>query len=167
LDAAIDSVTINHLIRNLKMTKKKSVKQIETNLDKHIDAKRLIIGMDKAYSLADEWKKTCGEEVIQMLLINWKDRKGIKIIQPRPISSNVSKKLRIYGFQDTIDKLLIRIALALTDKIVVTNDGDFWDPHDHSCIGDADAPVAKLCYERLDVLIILPDQLMKRLNAYS
>ena len=174
MEVVIDTGVIHNFVRKPKKNKCRNQDRstrdcYETVLDNPICNGSLIIGLDKDNSLISEWKKTCGVELIQQLIIRWQDLnvRAIKIVERLPaIPMHVSRKLLLLGFDDAIDKLVLKISLNLDDKIVVANDSDFWDPMqptNQKIKGNPNASVAKLCKVELGVEILLPKQFLARL----
>lgn len=138
----------------------KSITDWEVNpLTNHIVNKKLQIVVDKDGGIIDEWMETCGCEIIQQLVIIWQPVNGIKIINRPPALPLVTRrKLQQFGFIDTIDKLILRVAYATAEKKVVSDDSDFWDPSDTRLIGNKKAKIAKYLVDNLNIkLYILAD----------
>lgn len=161
MEVVIDSVTINHLLRPPKASSKQrrpaSVR--ENPLDRWLRLKKITFAIDSARGLVDEWEKTCGPD-IKTLVAQWGELERIVLIKnlqnpPSPIA----KRLRDLGFgRDTIDKLILRIALGTKDRTIVSDESDFWDPkkpNDGRVKGDPNAPVARICKKELKVTILL------------
>jgi hypothetical protein len=66
------------------------------------------------------------------------DVRGVRRLFPRPQPE---------------DRALLRTACNTKDRRVISNDRDFWDPHDTKSLGQRNAPVAKLCREHLGVVV--------------
>ncbi len=162
MEVVIDSVTMNHFIRC--PSRKKSLLST-TSLDNFILKKRLIIGIDHERVLIDEWVRTCGPEAIKTVIVRWSDYGGVRLVKKSNIHYHIKKRLRILGFCDAIDIVVLQIAIALGDKIIISNDPDFWDPRNRRNIGNAQAPVARLCKQHWNVKILLPDELMQKLDS--
>jgi len=167
MQAVIDSVSMHHLIRSPKLLKKHRRKGnsriFETSLDRHLKEGRLTLAIDKALGLIDEWKRTCGVECVQVLITCWESFAAIVIIDPvSKIPRSVCHQL---SFMGCIDRLLLRIGMATADRIVVSDDSDFWDPARPDKRGDPNAKVAKLCKDRLDITVLLLKTLLVRLRT--
>ena len=153
INGTIDTVSMQHLCRApvVKVQQKKS-KKIVLGIDQITAAMkegRLILHADHVHGIFDEWKKTCGTEIIQQIVIQWEQTKNIKFCVAsgaiRP--AGLKQALKNAAFNDAGDKLLVRISLsaisthAIPNFIIATSDGDFWDPSDHDQIGDESAVV--------------------------
>lgn len=132
---------------------------------------RIKLAVDSQRGLISQWQELCGIEVIKVLITRWEELGGIffieKPLRPKP---NISKRLRIlcFGLKSPIDTLILRLALTTSDRIIVSEDSDFWDPtkpkNDPRVLGNHNAPVARLCREELDITIMLLRMLMTRLR---
>ncbi len=165
MDAAIDTVVISHLLRRPRTRGKQQ--RAGTVLDEPLRRGDLRIGLDRQRAVVHEWGRTCGEEYIKILVTEWEGLGAFVIADPLgTIPRGVSRRLRQRGFDDTIDKLLLRVAIAINDHVVVSEDSDFWDPKDHTrnCIGDHNAAVARLLHEECEVLVLTLHQLIARLG---
>jgi hypothetical protein len=165
VEAAIDTVVISHLLRPPRTTQGRQ--RSGTALDEYLRRGDLRIGLDRQGGVIDEWKQTCGGEYVQILVTAWNDFGALVIVDrlgtiPRP----VSKKLRQRGFNDAIDKLLLKVALAIKDHVVASEDSDFWDPQfpPRDCIGDHNAYVAHLLHEQCEVQVLTLSQLLAKLK---
>jgi hypothetical protein len=158
LEAVIDTVTMQHITRSII---KVDSKTFGTVFDKHIQRKSLFIGLDDQNGLLNEWERTCGKEIIGVIYTYWESLQGFKPVKVKKLPASINKKLRALGFGGdtaTIDKLILKIALELNNKIVVSSDSHFWNPTNKRQIGNSDAPVAELCRRELDILVmILPN----------
>ncbi len=166
MEVAIDTVVISHLLRSPRRAQGRQ--RAETSLDEHLRNGGLQIGIDRQRAIIHEWERTCGEEYVRNLAIMWESFGAFVIADPLgTIPPAVSRRLRQRGFRDTIDKLLLKIAIAINDRVVVSEDGDFWDPQQHpprGCIGDRNACVAQLLREECDVLVLTLRQLLAALR---
>lgn len=133
----LDSCVLVHLLRGC-------VPGRYDDVTRAVLSRHLLVGLDRDLALLQEWRTTAGAEAVQALFIRWSDAGGVRVVDGARIPSSVSKQLRTSGFEDTVDKLIVRIALAIKDKWVVTEDSDFWDPRDKRALGNAAAPVAKV-----------------------
>ena len=101
-------------------------------------------------------RRTCGAEIIGVLAAKWEACDGITVVRDVPRLPNaVARALRQLGFNDTIDKLVLRLSTSTRNRIAVSDDGDFWDPRDAAERGKKSACVARLCREQLDVTVML------------
>lgn len=170
MQVVIDSVSMLSLLRPSKLTKKskRSAQSYESPLDKYMRLEKIKLAIDSSRGLISEWARTCGSpELIQVLVTRWEELRGIFLIEnpPRPKQA-ISKRLRILGFglKSPIDTLVLRLALGTNDRIVVSEDSDFWHPYDIRMKGKPNAPVARLCKEELGVTILLLGMLMRELK---
>lgn len=167
MQVVLDTVVVNHLLRRPAAGRKAA--SFSTSIDEYIDNGRLTVHVDKDGGIIDEWKDTCGREYIEALMIRWYDAKGLfSVHKPGRIPPATVNKLRQLGFDDTIDKLLLRVALSevkgITDKIVVSNDSDFWNPANPNDVGERNAPVAKLLRDEIEVIVYTLKLLMTALR---
>ncbi|MFC1541586.1 hypothetical protein ACFL50_03950 [Candidatus Latescibacterota bacterium] len=161
MEIVLDTVSVFHLLSQSKKSKERGSNKIETILDNFLEKFNLVIVFDFGHGLSDEWGQTCGREIVKVLLIHWESFNAIKMVEPvAKINPTISKELRQLGFYDTIDKLVLRIALATSDKIVVSEDSHFWDPRNPKIRGDKRCPVTKLCLDKLEITILLLKQLI-------
>lgn len=170
MKAVLDSVVINHLLRRPRRERRRrGSARTATVLDEHLRAKNLILYVDPQFALVDEWKRTSGQEAVQQLVIRWVDLDALLTVEAlRTVGPTVTRRLRQLGFRDTVDKLILRIALALDDRNVVSNDGDFWDPlkPGRACpIGKHSAPVAALLASQLVITVHTLRQLLNRISS--
>ena len=136
MQVVIDTVSIQHLLRGIKPSARRGRKTPPTALDKPIKQHKLALYIDTDGGLVDEWEQTCGTDTIQVLITYWASFGAVKSVIPKPIERSYSRKLSQLGFVDTIDRLILRIALATTDRRVISDDPDFWDPADKSRKGN-------------------------------
>lgn len=169
----IDSVTMKHIVRPPKPSRKsKRPLQVPNNpLHEPIRLGKLQLALDASKGLISEWERTCGPD-IRVLETYWVEQGGIHLVQNPPnYGSAISRRLKILGFGvDTIDKLVLRIALGTKDRTIISDDSDFWDPkkrHNNTAVGNRNAPVAKLCRDELGVTILLFGMLLIRLSRIS
>ncbi len=165
MEAAIDTVVISRLLRSPRTTK--GQQRPGTALDEYLRRGDLRIGLDRQRAVVHEWERTCGEEYVKILVTAWEGLRAFVIADPLgTIPRGVSKSLRQRGFDDAIDKLLLKVAIAINARVVVSEDSDFWDPQDYSrdCIGDHNAYVAHLLREKCDVLVLTLRQLLAKLK---
>ena len=89
--------------------------------------------------------------------------KGVRKIKTLASIPNVIiKRLLAFGFNDTIDKLIVRLAYKTNDKKVVSDDSDFWDPRRNRPVGDAGGCVANLLWRQLSIEVMLLGTLFQR-----
>src|SRR5206468_1935956 len=107
IDAAIDTVVFHHACRGTANTH-------QNVLDRHVVSKKLRVALDPDLAIADEWKKTAGTEIVNVLITKWADCKGIRIVPALGrVPPAITKALRQAGFCDVIDKLLVRVAIVI------------------------------------------------------
>ncbi|MDQ3819083.1 MAG: hypothetical protein M3362_15595 [Acidobacteriota bacterium] len=170
MQTVIDSVSMLHLTRPPKRPGKSrgGATAPRNRLDEPLKLQKITLALDASLGLVSEWEKTCGPD-IKVLVAHWGEQGGILLIQnPRNPQQAIRRRLQILGFgQDTVDKLILRIALGTRDRVIVSDDSDFWDPkkrNDNRVKGDPNAPVARLCREELGVTILLLGMLIDRLE---
>lgn len=149
--AVIDSVAVNHLLRP---PKQKRVVTHPIPLGAFMRAKILTFMVDPKRGIIDEWSNTSSPEAVAQLVIQWEALGGLRVVrQLGKLYSADSKKLRRLGFDDTIDKLVLKVALATDDKTIVSEDSDFWDPKNpgRRSVGKNDAVVCKFLREVMGV----------------
>lgn len=162
MEVVLDTVCMNSLVRRprIKGVAQGAKLRFETSIDPHLESGRLTLCLDDAGGLLDEWRRTCGPEVIQVLITKWES--AIRTIpNPASLDTSMSRALRQLGFGGAIDKLILRIALCTEDKTVVSNDPHFWNPRDPQERGNHLAPVASLCRDRMGVTVWLLLMLME------
>src|SRR6266699_620210 len=112
MEAVLDSVSLNHFLRRPKKARKSN--RLETPLDPYLRQRVLLLGLDAEKGLASEWVRTCGEEVVRQVLNQWEAFGAIILVNALArYNTQVSRRLRQVGVRDTIDKLILRIALSL------------------------------------------------------
>ena len=165
MDVALDSVEVQHLLLTPRAGGKSPA--ISTALDQYIDRKALRVRVDPDCAIIDEWRETCGREYVEVLVVRWSDAGGLLPVKKvGRYSASVGKKLRLLGFDDTIDKLLVRVAMVLNDKAVVSRDSDFWNPQKPTgkrWVGDRNAPVAKVLRDHLGITVYTLKMLLTQL----
>ena len=173
MQVVLDSVSLLHLLRPSKPSKKakRSTPAHQNPLDRPMRLGKIRLAVDSQRGLISQWQELCGIEVVKVLITRWEELDGIFVIEnplrPKPA---IAKRLRIlcFGLKSPIDTLILRLALATVDRIIVSEDSDFWDPtkpkNDPGVLGNPNAPVARLCREELNVTILLLRMLMTRLR---
>lgn len=164
METALDTVSFQHLLRTPRKSRNPQTQnsRYETSLDSPMRRGALRIVVDASGGLVDEWRKTCGHEAVAVILSRWEPIGGVMAIKDIPsIDRTVARELRRLGFNDTIDKLVLRLGIASSNKTVVSEDGDFWDPRMPSRRGDPSSPVARLCWSRLGVTVMLLKSLIE------
>lgn len=169
MDAVVDTVTLNHLLRKPKIPnpKNRTYKAIDSviTLGNAMQQGKLQLALDEGRGLLSEWEETCGEETVRALIIRWTDLNGIKFVKPHNAIQprSVARKLTQLGFRDTVDKLVVRIALSLINRRVVSNDSDFWDPSQKVPVGNVSGPVVSLMKHQLGIRVMLLVTLIRSL----
>ena len=149
----IDSVSMQHLCRPVvikKTTKKKVVEHFGIDLiTLALSGKHLRMYIDAKFSLRDEWIKTCSRDIIEPILSRWIESGGVvqQDCATHTIPAPLRNQLRKFKFEDTVDRLIVRLALVSVNQAalpfhIATNDSDFWDPLDSSKAGSPTAPIA-------------------------
>lgn len=112
-------------------------------LERRARSKRLAIVLDHSRSLDSEYENTCGKEAARQLVVLLQDLGALRRRQPVPIPEPARTHLRNNGFEGTVDRLVLRIALAHDnpDRLVCSDDSDFWDGHTTESIGDHGANI--------------------------
>ncbi len=168
MEAALDTVSLQHLLRTPKKQRQSNLGggNLGTSLDPFLKAGGLRLVVDTGGALIDEWRRTCGHELVAVFLNRWEPL-GVIVPIPAvpPLEYQLSRRLRKLGFHGTIDKLVLRLGVASRDKTVVSDDSDFWDPSTPERRGDPSAPVALLCQAELDVTILLLGALIHMLAS--
>jgi predicted nucleic acid-binding protein len=116
-----------------------------------IARRRLCVCADLQGGIVDEWERTAKRDVVQQLIVHWQQFKGWKLVAPVSLPRSAARALEQLNFRDTVDKLILRTAASTTDRRVVSNDPDFWDPNNKGSVGDSSAPVARLCRSKLGI----------------
>lgn len=172
MQVVIDSESMQALTRQPKLSGKSKLSKprYETSLDRPMSLGRIVVVLDSPGGILSEWIRTCDPEFIKVLVTRWEELRGILFMRnPPSLDHAVSGRLRRLGFgNDTIDKLILRLAVITKDQVVVSDDSDFWDPtkpkNDPRVKGNRNSPVARLCREELGVTILLLKMLMDGLN---
>lgn len=166
MEVALDSTAVVSLLRTPRRERRAG--KYATALDTYVERGSLHVGVDPNHAIIDEWKRTAGNEYVEQVVIKWNDLGGIVTVPKLGcLDSHVGRKLRALGFNGTIDKLLVKVALVLNGKVVVSDDSDFWDPSYPECkqsVGDCNARVATLLRERLHVGVYTLHMLMTALS---
>lgn len=158
LEVVLDTVSLLHILRapKVKGSKRAQVSRLETVLDGPMKKSKLILRLDTPAGLLSEWKQTCGTDAVEVVFTRWTELKAIRLVEVLPkLNPSVAKRLRLLGFRDTTDKIVLRLSLDATDHVVISDDNDFWNPADPADRGKKNAPVARLCREELGVRITL------------
>jgi hypothetical protein len=157
----IDTVIISRITRKPRRTGHKTS---ETVLDAPIRARKLIIVVDNSLALIDEWRKTAGDEAVRRIVETW-DTRTFHVVRPASLGSRVSRRLSQLKFIDTVDRLIVRIALGLDDdpRNICSGDSDFWNPSVKRSVGDRRAVVATLLRDQHHIEVHSLPQLLELL----
>jgi len=145
---AIDTNVVSSLLRG---PKSNEGRVCLTPIDVYLMKKQVEIAIDSALGIISEWKQTCGKEQVEALIIHWEQFGAFVAVPIRKIPAAVSKKLRIVCLNDTCDKLLVKIAMAL-GKIIVSRDHDF-------------NPAEKILSEDLGITVLRLKDLLVQLKS--
>jgi hypothetical protein len=138
MDIVIDSNCVTCL------TKKRPDGQVD-DITGLVEKGLVRIAVDRQRAIESEWKKTAGEEAVKGLMVRWHDARGLVIVRRDGVlHRDLRARLDELAFNDQIDRWIIRTALVTTDRQIVSEDPDFWDPRRRDSKGKPDAPVAKL-----------------------
>jgi hypothetical protein len=170
MEISLDTVCLSKLLRTRATTRQPrlSTGTSCTVFDDAINRRRLRLAVDVNGALINEWEETCGRELIRVLVAKWEPIDALKVIRRLPsIPYRCRTKLRRLGFVDPIDKLLLKLAIATRERILVSDDSDFWDPADSAQRGDPRAQIAHICQTELRVSIWLLVTLIRTLERRS
>jgi hypothetical protein len=164
VQVVLDTVSFQHLLRTPKKSPKKS--GLETALDAPMRNGNLSLVFDSQDGLIGEWERTCGVDATRVVFTRWSEfPDAVKLKDALPtIATALRKRLRQLGFDDTIDKVVLRLGVLARDRTVISDDNDFWDPRSTQRRGDKNAPVARLCREELGVTITLLGPLLSKVS---
>lgn len=168
MDVVLDTASLHRLLCRPRRTRGRIGGRwsLETPLDEPIRGGRVAVALDRAQGLVSEWEQTCGRELVGVVLARWEPLRGILIIDtPPPLGGRITRRLRCLGFRDTVDKLVLRLALAIRDRVIVSDDSDFWDPRRRDSRGDRNACVARLCRDELQVTVLVLGMLIRVLDG--
>ena len=142
MQAVIDTVVMNHNCRGMWQS------DAPTLLQRCVSTANLSIAVDPDHAIIHEWERTAGREAVQLLVVEWFESGALfTVLSLGRIPTQVNRQLRAAGFDGTIDKLMLRVAMVTADRILVSDDSDFWDPTDPTHpgrVGDYTAPVASI-----------------------
>jgi hypothetical protein len=168
---ALDTSAFQHLVRTPRKAKKGKPKKgklprFETRLDSLIKARRLQLAFDNQSSLRSEWERTCGKDIVGVMLALWEPYGGQVIIRnPRRFGHATMRALHRLGFDDVVDRLVLSLSASNRDRHAVSEDPDFWDPRDRRAKGQRNAPVARFCREQLNIRVSMLGELLTQLGA--
>ncbi|TNE59196.1 MAG: hypothetical protein EP340_03375 [Alphaproteobacteria bacterium] len=152
IETVLDTVSLQHLLRKPKRKNGNSPDKEITSIDPLVAAGKLRLVLDMEAALVSEWTDTCDAEVVKILISFWEQHGGIKFIDvSTKVDRQVGRKLRQFGFTDTMDKHILRLTLSTDQKRLTSDDSDFWDPSKPGQVGDMNSPVAKLLSTQLGV----------------
>lgn len=168
MQIVLDSVSLQHLLRKPKVKRRGRSSRpdptLRTALDHYLGSGDLQIVIDANRGVVSEWGRTCGPEAVQSLIVYWADLKGVHICSTfARIHHHRRNRLRQLGLTDTIDILLIKLALSIPQHNLVSDDSDFWDPADLSRKGDQRAIVSSYLVGTLGINIMVLGQLFAAL----
>lgn len=166
----LDSMVVSSLLR-LPHHQRQLARKCSTVLDEYVQKRCLRIAMDPQGSLEAEWASCAGNEFVRALIVFWEGSDGIWIVRNLgTLRSGVSKRLRLMGLEQTIDRLLVKIALGVNeDKRIVSHDPDFWDPaanNPRRCVGNRNSCVARYLREQLGVEVRTLTQLLQEMPSF-
>lgn len=148
MDVVVDTCCVASVCRSSPTSRSDVITEL-------VKKKRLRVVVDCSRALIDEWKKTAGSELVQALVVQWSDNGGlVQLRKDCKLPKQLSKVLQQLHFTDTCDKLVVRIAIGTTDRIIVSNDPDFWDPKNSARKGDSGAPVAAALEEHEGIRVV-------------
>ena len=174
MEIVLDTVCLQKLILRPKRSRRRSIpasaRKLATAIDTQLRQKEVILALDEKGGILDEWQSTCGPDTVQSIISYWGGELScIKYVKPKKYSQSHRQRLRAMGFgcnNGTVDKLILRVAFSLSDKNIVSNDSDFWNPKKRSiksgAVGNKNAPVAKYCREHLGITIMTLGTLVNR-----
>ena len=159
MDITLDSNAMNHLTRRVSNGPARACDA----LTRCIEKERIRVVVDRDSHLMSEWRRTAPAEFVGVLVAKWEACGGMVTLKKRErMKRELKQKLRALGFDGTIDKVVVEIALSTTDRHIVSSDGDFYDPKDTAKIGDRTAVVAKLLREEEEVTVETLGQFLGR-----
>lgn len=142
MDIVIDSVSVNHLTKG-------RADGHSDDLTALVEGRLVRVVLDRLRSIEDEWKKTAGEEPVRELATRWSELGGLVVLRrDGRLDRELTKLLDKLAFTDTCDRLIVKTATVTTDRQIVSEDSDFWDPLDKNKKGEPQAPVAALLREQ-------------------
>jgi hypothetical protein len=163
IDVVLDTVAVHHVLRQ---PRRKSGVHRETVLDNHFKSGALRVVLDLSRGLLSEWERTCGREAVGVVLARWEELRGVILVRDvGRIPAAVGRRLLQCGFKGGVDRLVLRISLATVDRVIVSNDSDFWDPKSTASLGDDKAPVVSILRDQLNVTVLLLSALVAQLAS--
>src|SRR5579862_1328479 len=115
MEAVIDTNVVHHTLR---APRNGVARQPSLLIHCTLCCRPLVYVVDPDRALIDEWRRTAGDEQVKQLVIQLTDRKALRLASELgQVPGSVSSMLRLLNFDDTIDKLILRIALATGDRI--------------------------------------------------
>lgn len=158
MEVVLDSDTLNHQLRQNRPSKKSPRgTRHRSILERRLDdgTLRLVVD-DLRGGLVSQWEDTCGRSHVRVFVVHWLDRGRFTIKIPKGLPQGFYKLLCDEGFKDdAIDKLILKLAYATSDKTVISDDSDFWRPGVPREKGNRNAPIPRLCRDHLSVTIRL------------
>lgn len=168
MDVVLDSVVVSSMLRGEVAEELLDEELPCTCLDRFMRTGDLRAALDRDGGLLDEWRRTCDAEVIGVILTKWEELDGVVVVNGLGrIPPATGKRLRMLGFNDSMDRRIVRIALGTPDRRVSSTDTDFWDPDrsNRRAIGESNACVARLLRDELGVVVMTLMQLIAQLRG--
>lgn len=161
MDIVLDSVCISSLLRTRRPDR------VVDDLTKRIERHLVRVIVDGDGGIVSEWEETCNRELVHALIAKWESVRGFESCRKLgKIPADLKNKLRQLGFADTVDIVILRVALVVTDRTIISDDSDFWDPADPTSIGRRNAPVARLLRDAEEVEVLPLRGLLDRVRVY-
>ena len=161
MKVVLDTVSLNQLLLD------HSRAALTSLVEPSLKSGALAFVVDRDQALIHEWCRTCGWELVQVLVARWEPMGGFIVPEDVPaLERTVARRLRRLGFTGTIDKLVLRLAVATPESRIVSEDGDFWDP-DSARRGDPAGRIATLLRDQLNVVVMLLAGLLHELGQVS
>ncbi|MCK5041933.1 MAG: hypothetical protein KAR62_06540 [Sphingomonadales bacterium] len=156
MQIVLDTCSLNYILQGRESC---SIEVINDKVSKN----KLSFVLDSAGALYGEWSENCGKETIAELVIKWNEFGNISLEDKYSnIEAASMKKLKALGFKaQTIDKLILKLALTLEDSKIVSNDSDLWNPKNKTAIGNKRAPVAKYLRDEHSIMLYLASDIAK------
>ena len=115
MQTVLYSVTVARVLRCVEWTGGRPA----TCLDKYVRVRVVQFMIDPDCGIVDEWKRTAGDERVKMLVIHWTDLGGVRSVEALgTIPTDVGWRLRIMGFTDGPDRLVLKTAIGSPDRVV-------------------------------------------------
>lgn len=136
----------------------------------HIQQHRTLrFAIDRGLCLFQHWCAAHGQmaaEFARALLNLLEDSGAVVLIdQVAALSADVEADLDSFGGPRNFDRYILRICFSSPDKVLVSQDHDFWDPNRRDVAGDQSATVAVYLRQKLSVNVRTLQQLVGELRA--